>query len=63
MRDAVSVTVPRPIYNRLKARLKPYQALAGGLQELLDLADKVDAANKDPLAVIKQSVLNNTKKE
>lgn len=40
MRDAVSVTVPRPIYNRIRARLKPYQAMAGVLQELLDLADK-----------------------
>jgi hypothetical protein len=46
MRDAVSVTVPRPIYNKIRARLKPYQAMAGALQELIEQAERYEACIK-----------------
>ena len=38
----VHVTVPRELLERLKARKRPHQALAGVIEELLTIAEKVE---------------------
>ena len=36
------IGVPPDLYERLKARMHPHQAIAGVIEELLNVVDKID---------------------
>ena len=56
-----------PVYKRLYSRRHPHQSMVGVVEELLDMAEKIERQaaeeHKDPLAAIKASVLNHEMEE
>ena len=57
------VKIPDDLIIRIKSRKRPHQAIAGVIQELLDLADKVEGKTTDPKTLAISQVIGEALKE